>query len=341
MSDLNGKTAIVCGGSAGVGKATVDALIAQGCRVGVIARGTQRLQQLERDFGVATNGLPRIATASADVADATALDIAAGSLIAKLGTPEIWVNCAMATAFSRFCDMEPEEFNRIVDVTFIGQVNGCRSALKHMARGTIVNVGSGLSYRSVPLQSAYCAAKHAINGFTASLRSELIRDGHAISLSLVQLPALDTPQFDWARNRLDEKPQPAPPIYAPEVAADAILRAAREAPRELLVGASVLKLVGAQAAAPDWLDHKMAQAGADMQTTDVPDTHSRPDNLFDPVDYPAKAKGSYTDRSRQTGIIVDGDRARLAGLAGVALIGAALGAALSTALPRTRRNRIQ
>jgi len=309
------KTAIVCGGSAGVGRAIVDALLARGYRVGAIARGKDRLADMQTLDGVAT--------ASADVSDAEALSQAVGTLVEQLGTPSVWVNAAMLTSFSPFPKVGADEFRRIVDVTFIGQVNGTRLALEHMDRGNIVNVGSGLGYRPVPFQGAYCAAKHAINGFTSSLRSELLREKSPIVLSLVQLPAINTPQFDWARNRLEDMPQPAPPIFQPEVAARGVMRAIDTDARETFVGTSVLKLTLPNFFLPDWLDRKLASSGAEMQKSDRNEPGGRPDNLWDPVDYPSRAQGSFGDRAKDDGVIVDADLTRklaLGGLVGVPLI---------------------
>ncbi|SEN32852.1 SDR family oxidoreductase [Palleronia pelagia] len=309
------KTAIVCGGSAGVGRAIVDALLARGYRVGAIARGKDRLAEMETLDGVAT--------ASADVSDAEALSQAVGTLVEQLGKPSVWVNAAMLTSFSPFPKVAADEFRRIVDVTFIGQVNGTRLALEHMDRGNIVNVGSGLAYRPVPFQGAYCAAKHAINGFTSSLRSELLREKSPIVLSLVQLPAINTPQFDWARNRLEDMPQPAPPIFQPEVAARGVMKAIDTDAREIFVGTSVLKLTLPNFFLPDWLDRKLASSGAEMQKSDRNEPGGRPDNLWDPVDYPSRAQGSFGDRAKDDGMIVDADLTRklaLGGLVGVPLI---------------------
>ena len=209
--------AIVVGGSAGVGRAVVQALHDKGMRVGVIARGAERLAELE--------GIEGISTAQADAGDAAQLARAVEDLIGREGVPTVWVNCAMATSFSPFMEVPPEEFDRILRTTFLGQVNGTRLALRHMTEGHICHVGSGLSYRPVPNQAAYCAAKHAINGFVGAVRSEVIAEGRPIGMSLVQLPAINTPQFDWAKNRLDAHPQPAPPIYQPDVAAKAVMKA--------------------------------------------------------------------------------------------------------------------
>ena len=324
-TQLSGRTAVVAGGSAGIGRAIVDTFLARGMRVGVIARGEERLAALEREVREAhreetdAEGRPRIATAAADVGDAGALEAAASRLAQAQGAPQVWVNCAMQTSFSPFEQTTPEEIERILDTTLLGQINGCRAALSRMERGRIVNIGSGLAYRSVPLQAAYCAAKHGINGFTAALRSELIAQGRDITLSLVQLPAVDTPQFDWARNRLADKPQPAPPVYAPRAAAQAVLRAARHGPRELLVGASVLQLTLGQFVAPGWLDRKMADAGIRAQKSGEVEPGGRDDNLHAPASYPPSATGSYSGERRERAVVLDGDRLRGAVFGGVPL----------------------
>ncbi|WP_316013475.1 SDR family oxidoreductase [Roseobacter sp. HKCCA0434] len=299
-----GRVAIIAGGTAGVGRAVVESLLADGWHVGVIARGQDRLTTLDAEHD-------NVAVARADVSDASALDAAADDLVARLGRPDVWVNCAMLTSFSPFLETEVEEFEAIVATTFLGQVNGTRAALRLMGpTGRIVNVGSGLSYRAVPFQAAYCAAKHAINGFTSAVRSELIRSGREVTLSLVQLPAINTPQFDWARNRLEMKPQPAPPIYAPQVAAKAVLRAIEKGERELLVGGSVLKLLFGDMALPAWLDRKLAKDGAEMQKSGEPEPGGREDNLFTPAEHAGTAHGRFSDRAKDEGLIVDGDLAR-------------------------------
>ncbi|SEN52720.1 Short-chain dehydrogenase [Loktanella fryxellensis] len=302
MSYDHNKIAIVIGGSAGVGRAIVDTLLRDGYAVGVVARGTARLDDLARKTGVAV--------ATADAGDAAALDAAASELVGRLGVPGVWVNCAMATSFSPFMEMSPDEFERIMRTTFLGQVNGTRAALRHMSRGRIVNIGSGLAYRSVPLQSAYCAAKHAINGFTSSVRSELIAADSKVTMSLVQLPAMNTPQFDWARSRLPMKPQPAPPIYAPQVAADAVMQAIRTGARELFVGKSVLKLIFGQFLLPDYLDKRLADDGISGQLSDQRQPGDRAGNLFEPTAYPSSAEGSFGEAQSDRAVTVDGDVAR-------------------------------
>ncbi|WP_386681360.1 SDR family oxidoreductase [Loktanella sp. R86503] len=331
MSSSKNKVAIVIGGSAGVGRAVVDALRGRGYAVGVIARGRMRLDELEQ-IGVATYG--------ADAGDTGQLDAAADHLVDRLGRPDVWVNCAMATSFSAFKNTPAEDFDRIIRTTLMGQVNGTRAALRHMRGGNIVNIGSGLSYRSVPLQSAYCAAKHAINGFTSSVRSELIAEGSPIGLSLVQLPAMNTPQFDWARSRLSRQPQPAPPIYTAQVAADAVMQAIDTNAREIFVGSSVLKLVFGQFLMPNYLDRRMSKDGISGQKSDRPAPGVEAGNLYDPVDYPASAAGSYSDRASDHGVIVDADRARKAAFIGVPLLALAAGALFGQLGRQSRARRI-
>jgi short-subunit dehydrogenase len=326
------KTAVVSGGSAGVGRAVVDALIADGYRVGVLARGKDRLDEIAAEYG------DKVMTVPCDVSDARAVTKAGAAINEGLGQIGVWVNCAMLTSFSSFSDMAPDEFERIVDTTFLGVVNGTRTALslmKRTGRGRIVNVGSGLAYRSVPFQSAYCASKHAINGFTESVRSELIRDGSEITMSLVQLPAVNTPQFDWARNRMEEKPQPAPPIYQPEVAAAAVMKAVREGPRELLVGKSALQLSLGNMVLPDYLDHVLADSGADQQKSGRIEPGDRPDNIREPVDrVGATSHGSFDKRASSDGLIVDGDQARMALFFGLPLAALGVGLLLGSAAAR-------
>ena len=314
------RCAVVIGGTAGVGRAVVEALLDQEFNVGVMARGEERLESMEREF----NG--RVHPVAADAGNADEVERATDSIVQAFGAPSVWVNCAMLTSFSPFEQMEVAEFEQITRATYLGQVNGTRAALRVMGRGNIVNVGSGLSYRAIPFQSAYCGAKHAINGFTAAVRSELIRDGHPAKLSLVQLPAINTPQFDWARNRLEQKPQPAPPIFQPEVAARAVMRAIERSPRELLVGKSVLQLVFGEMVLPGWLDRKLADDGVTLQQSDIEDTHDRPDNIDGPVPYPSTAHGRFEGRARDSGTIVDGDMARKAVFFGVPLAAFLLGA---------------
>ena len=317
-------TAIVLGGSAGVGRAVVDALVAEGHRVGVIARGEERLAALAAAHG------NRVVTASADVGDADLLRAAVARLTPGGAGLRVWVNCAMATSFSPFHKMQTDEFDQIVRTTFTGQVNGTRLALELMTEGRIVCVGSGLAYRPVPGQSAYCAAKHAINGFVGAIRSELLDQERPITISLIQLPAINTPQFTWARNRLDMMPQPAPPIFTPQVAARAVMKAVHSGARELLVGKSVIKLVFGDMVLPGLADRILARDGVEMQKSDRPEPGGRPDNLFAPVDHPPSAEGAFSDRASDSALIIDADLARqvffIGGAVALVLLGVLIGA---------------
>ena len=318
-----GRVAVVTGGTAGVGRAVVDQLIARGYRVGALARGEDRLEELQT-----IHGRDRVLGISCDVGDAGAVSQAAREVHDEFGPPTVWVNDAMLTSYSPFRQMPSEEFEAIVRATFLGQVNGTRAALAVMERGHIVNIGSALSYRGLPMQSAYVAAKHAINGFTQSLRSELMREGVPITLSLVQLPAVNTPQFDWARNRLPEHPQPAPPVYQPEVAAGAVMKAIDRGNREIFVGVSTMQLVLGNFVMPWFLDRKLARRGAQMQQIDRPDPH-RGGNIAAPVPMRSSAHGSFDDRARTSGLVLDADRTRLAAFLGVPLATFAAGMLMS------------
>ncbi|MEL7279209.1 MAG: SDR family oxidoreductase [Pseudomonadota bacterium] len=328
------KIAVVAGGTAGVGRAVVDALITDGYRVGVIARGRNRLEELDRIHG------DRVMTLSVDVGDASGMTRAASAFEEGLGPINVWINCAMLTAFSPFGEMAPDEFEKIVETTFMGVVNGTRAALSSMKKrceGRIVTVGSGLGYRSVPLQSAYCAAKHAINGFLSSVRSELMDEGADIAIGVVQLPAINTPQFDWAKNRLETKPQPAPPIYEPEVAARAVMKAVRDGNREILMGQSVLQLVFGNMVLPEAMDRVLASAGPTQQKSDRIEPGNRPDNLQSPVDHiGSTARGSFDRRARDSAIMVDGDQARLGVFLGLPLLAFGLGIALGSVISKNR-----
>ncbi len=334
MSQSN-PVAVISGGSAGIGKATAIKLARQGYDVAILARDKARVEGTADDlcrYGVNTLGL------SCDVGDASAVDAACARIVETFGTIDVWVNCAMATVFGPFDAMDDTEFRAVMDTTFMGQVNGTRAALSVMkpnGHGAIVNVGSGLSYRSVPLQSAYCAAKHAINGFTSSIRSELIHDGYRdISISLVQLPAVNTPQFDWARSKLDHAPRPAAPVFQPEVAADGILQAIDTSAREVIVGWSAAQLMFGQMVLPNYLDHKMAEAGWDGQHSDEPDTGVTTGNLMEPVEGDYGAHGSWDSEASSSGMIVDADVMRRGLFAGGALLAIGLGVLIGNRVTR-------
>ncbi|MGH6942714.1 MAG: SDR family oxidoreductase, partial [Geminicoccaceae bacterium] len=275
-----------------------------------------------------------------DVADAAAVDATAERVERELGPIDVWVNDAMVTAYAPLSEITPEEYRRITEVVYLGQVHGTMAALKRMRprdRGTIVLVGSALAYRGVPLQAAYCGAKFAIRGFADALRSELLHDGSRIRLSMVQLPAINTPQFEWGRNEMPMYPQPVPPIFQPELPARAILRAAYEAPRELWVGAPTLKLILGQFLAPEYIDRQLATMGYQGQQTDQRDPGGRPDNLFDPVPGDHGAHGRFDARANGHGMIVDPTRLRQAvAAAGALLLGVSALAAGARLLARPR-----
>lgn len=291
------RVAVVCGASAGVGRATARALARAGYRVALIARGAQGLADTRVELEAEGASVLAIAL---DVADAEAMDHAAEQIEAELGPIDIWVNSAMATVFGPVTMTSAAEFKRVTEVTYLGVVHGTLAALRHMQprnRGTIVQVGSALAYRAIPLQSAYCAAKFAIRGFTDSLRCELIHDKSRVRLSMVQLPAHNTPQFDWSRNKMPRRPQPVPPIHTPEVAAQAILRAAREAPRELWVGRASLQAIIGTLFMPGLLDRMMARQAWDGQMTDEPAHAAQPDNLYQPVAGLHRLEGRFGDET--------------------------------------------
>ncbi|MBK3874674.1 SDR family oxidoreductase [Stutzerimonas frequens] len=291
------KTAVICGGTAGIGRATAHAFAQAGFRIAVIARGEEGLADTRAELE--EKGTMTLAI-SADVADAEAVDKAAERIEAELGPIEIWVNAAMATVFGPVNKTSAAEYKRVTEVTYLGFVHGTLAALRYMEsrnRGTIVQVGSALSYRAIPLQSAYCAAKFAIRGFTDSLRCELIHTNSRVRLTMVQLPAHNTPQFDWSRNKMQKRPQPVPPIHTPEVAARAILRAATDAPRELWLGRASFQAIIGNMFMPGLLDRMMAKQAWNGQMTDEPASDEQPDNLFQPVVGLHRLEGRFGDQT--------------------------------------------
>jgi NAD(P)-dependent dehydrogenase (short-subunit alcohol dehydrogenase family) len=290
------RNVIVTGASAGVGRAVVRRFARDGANVGLIARDRARLEDAVREveeLGGTAMALP------ADVADPVQVENAASLFEERIGPIDIWINGAMVTVLARVHETTPAEFRRVTEVTYLGCVHGTLAALKRMRRqgwGTIVQVGSALAYRSIPLQAPYCAAKHAIVGFTDSLRSELIHERSPIKLTVVHLPGVNTPQFEWARNKMPHRPQPVPPIFQPEVAADGIHYAALHPRREFWVGRSSYLAIIGQKIFPGYLDHKMARAAFGGQQTDEP-AEDRPDNLFDPVAGDFGAHGRFDRRA--------------------------------------------
>jgi short-subunit dehydrogenase len=294
---------VVTGASAGVGRAVARAYGRRCASVGLIARGRDGLEEAQREIA-ASGGRAHIV--AADVADSDAVEQAAAEFEQVLGPIGIWVNNAMTSVFSPFLRMTPEEFHRVTEVTYLGVVHGTMSALRRMVprnRGTIVQVGSALAYRAIPLQSAYCGAKHAVQGFTESVRTELMHDGSRVKLTMVQLPALNTPHFDWVKSRLPRRAQPVPPIYQPEVAARAILWAADHAPREINLGTMTTLTVWGNRLAPALVDWYLARTGYDSQQTDEREDPVRPHNLWQPLPGDYGAHGRFdaraSDRTRQ------------------------------------------
>lgn len=289
---------VITGASAGVGRAAAKAFGKQGAHVGLLARGVDGLEGARREIEQAGGVALALPT---DVADNEQVEAAAAKVEKAFGPIDIWVNDAMTSVFSPFHQMNAEEFKRVVDVTFMGQVYGTMAAMRRMLprdRGTIVQVGSALAYRSIPLQSAYCAAKAAVRGFTDSLRTELIHLKSRVHLTMVQMPALNTPQFGWVKSRLPHRAQPVPPIFQPEVAADAILWAAHHRRREVWVGASSVKAILSAKLAPTVGDWVLSREGYSGQQTSEPEDPDRPNNLWQPVDGDHGAHGSFDSRAR-------------------------------------------
>jgi NAD(P)-dependent dehydrogenase (short-subunit alcohol dehydrogenase family) len=293
------KVIVVTGASSGVGRATARRFGAEGARVALLARGEAGLEaaaaEIRRCGGTA---LP----IPVDVADAAAVEAAAERIERELGPIDVWINNAMTTVFGPVDRITAEEFRRVTEVTYLGYVHGTMAALRRMRRrdrGVIVQVGSALSYRAIPLQAAYCGAKFAIRGFTDSLRTELIHDGSAVHLAMVQLPAVDTPQFDWCRNKMERRARPVAPIYDPELAAEAIAFAAAARRREVWVGRSAVSAILGNKIAPGVLDRILAARAVEGQMGRAPNAQQR-DNLFAPVPGDRGARGRFGAETRRS-----------------------------------------
>jgi short-subunit dehydrogenase len=285
---------VITGATAGVGRATARAFARRGYDVGLIARDLDGLENAAAE--AALDGVD-VVVAPADVANADEIEEAASTIERQLGPIDVWVNNAMTAVFARFLDVKPDEYERVTQVTYLGQVNGTRAALRRMVprdRGRIVQVGSALAFHGIPLQSAYCGAKHAIKGFTDSVRTELMHDGSHVSVGMVQLPAMNTPQFRIVRSRVSQKPMPVPPIYAPEVAADAIVwMAGHPRRRELWVGGITSAAILAGRLAPGLMDHYLARTAVDSQLTGEPADPHAEDNLYQAVSSDQGAHGDF------------------------------------------------
>jgi NAD(P)-dependent dehydrogenase (short-subunit alcohol dehydrogenase family) len=326
-----GKSVIVTGATAGVGRATVQAFARRGARVGLLAREEQALEETRRE--VEELGGKALAVPT-DVADPGQVEHAAEMIEREFGGIDVWVNNAMTTVFAPVEEINAAEFKRATEVTYLGTVYGTMAALRRMLpvnRGTIVQVGSALAYRAIPLQAPYCGAKHAIRGFTDSLRCELMHDGKNIHVTMVQLPALNTPQFNWCRSRLPNHPQPVPPIFQPEVAAEAIVWSACHRRRELIVGWPAFKAIWGNKFVPGFADWYLSRNGFSSQQTERSVDPHRPDNLYRPVPGAHSAHGMFDRRATSSSPALwaathPGWLAAAAALAGV-LVGGSLAAA--------------
>jgi len=288
---------VVTGAGAGLGRAIVQSFARRGAHIGLVSRSRERLEDAKRDvesLGGKALVLP------GDVADPSTTEHAAEQTESTFGPIDVWVNDAMTTVFSPFHEMSPEDYKRVTEVTYLGFVYGTMAALKRMRqrdRGTIVQVGSALAYRSIPLQSAYCGAKHAIVGFTDSIRSELIHDGSHVRITVVQMPALNTPQFSWCKSNMPRKAQPVPPIFQPEVGAEAVYWAAHQQHREVFVGWPTIRAIWGQRFLPGLLDHLAAKMAWDGQLYDGAPDRSRPVDLYEAVPGHQGAHGAFDHRA--------------------------------------------
>ncbi len=296
MSGVNtGDVVVITGATSGIGRATARKFGEDGARVGLLARGEDGLEGTKEDIEDAGGEALAIPT---DVAEYEQVEDAAEQVEDEFGPIDIWINDAMTTVFSPFLDIEPEEFERVTEVTYLGAVHGSRAALSRMVprdEGKLVQVGSAIAYRGIPLQSAYSGAKFAIRGMTDSLRTELLRDDSDVGITMVQLPGLNTPQFEHCRSHLDDYPQPVPPIYQPEVAADGIHWAAYHDRRELYVGRATLKTIWGNKIAPWLVDRYLARTAYEGQMADFDYDPDRPDNLEEPVPGDPGAHGPFDE----------------------------------------------
>ena len=299
MSDsTNSEVVVITGATAGVGRATTQAFAKQGAHIGLLARDEDRLEATKQE--VESLGGEAVSCPT-DVAEADQVEDAAAAVEDAFGPIDVWVNNAMTSVFSEFKDIEPDEYSRVTDVVYHGTVHGTMAALKRMLprdRGSIVLVGSALAYRGIPLQSAYCGAKHAVEGMLDSVRAELLHNDSNVEVTMVQLPAVNTPQFEWVRSKLPRKAQPVPPIYQPEVAADAIMWSAYHSRREIYVGYPATQAIVGEKLVPGLADRYLAHTAYDGQMLDEPEDPDRPDNLWEPVPGDRGAHGSFDRRAR-------------------------------------------
>jgi NAD(P)-dependent dehydrogenase (short-subunit alcohol dehydrogenase family) len=311
VKSFSNKTVVVTGASAGVGRAIALRFGAAGARLGLIARDAEALREVKTEIDRA-GGTALVA--AADVADAEAVRAAADDIERRLGPIELWINDAMVTVFAPVWEITPAEFRRVTEVTYLGVVHGTMAALRHMRQrnhGTIIQIGSALAYRGIPLQAAYCGAKHAIRGFTDSLRTELLHGRSAINIVTMELPAVNTPQFNWARTHMRQRPRPVPPVVQPEVIAKAVFRAALHPKREYWIGWTTIKVILANMLVPGLLDRYLAKAAFEPQQTRLPVSADRKDNLVVPVHELHRTRGSFGSEASLSAFTVAGPVARL------------------------------
>lgn len=322
MSDSK-LTVVITGASAGVGRATARAYGQRGANVGLIARGAEGLAAAAAEVEAA-GGTPLVL--GLDVADAQSVEAAAGRVESELGPIDVWVNCAMAAVLAPVKDTTAEQFRRVTEVTYLGFVNGTLAALPRMLsrdRGTIVQVGSALAYRSIPLQASYCGAKHAMKGFTESLRCELLHDNSKVKVTMVHLPGTNTPQFSQVATTLRRHPRPVPPIYQPELAARAILWAADHPRREVFVGGPTPLAIWAGRVLPGLFDHYLARTNYEAQQTDIEIAEGRPSYLWEPLPGDAGAHGIFDPQAHSRSIqfeLASHRRTTVAGAVGLAVL---------------------
>lgn len=299
MDTSKPEVVVITGASAGIGRAAVRAFAKRGAHIGLVARSRDGLEGARKEVEEAGGKALVLPT---DVSAPDQVEAAAAAVEKEFGPIDIWVNDAMASILSPFVEIKPEEFRRVTEVTYLGYVYGTMAALRRMKkrdRGTIVQVGSALAYRSIPLQAAYCGAKAAIRGFTDSIRCELHHDGSKVHITMVQMPAVNTPQFDWIKNNMPDKPQPVPPIFQPEVAADAIVWAATHKRRELYVGTPTVEAILGNKVAPGILDVYLGKTGYKSQQTDQPENENRLSNLWEPLPGDRGAHGRFDSQSQE------------------------------------------
>ncbi len=337
------QTVVITGASAGLGRAIAHSFAKRGARIGLIARNPEALEAAREEVeGLGGTGL----VLPLDVSDAKALEDAATKVEQEFGPIDVWVNDAMVSVFSPIKEMEAEEYRRVTEVTYLGYVYGTLAALRRMLprdRGTIVQVGSALAYRSIPLQSAYCAAKHAIVGFTDSLRCELYHDRSNVKVTVVQMPAMNTVQFDWVKSRLPRKPQPVPPIYEPEVGAEVVWRAAqaKNPRREYWVGYPTVEAIIGQKFIPGLLDRYLGATGYEAQQYDGAADPNRPNNLWNYVPGRHRTHGDFNQRSRTESVQVWLDLHRDWIVGGAAALGIIASFASSKKLRRKTRRALR